>query len=183
MAFNVNDMRASLQYGGARPSLFNVLITNPVNPIADLKAPFLVRAAQQPAWSVSAIKVPYFGREINVHGTRKFEDWNVTVINDEDYLIRNAMEQWSNAMNSLAGNINTTGSSSPLNYKSQATVTQYSKTGEALRTYQFNGIFPTQISPIENDWSNGDALSEFQVTFAYDYFQVISTRTGNAGGT
>jgi hypothetical protein len=92
------------------------------------------------------------------------------------------MEQWSNAINSFQGNVNTVGGSGPSLYKATAQVTQYGKTGDILRVYDFVGIFPTVVSPIELSWENGDAIEEFTVTFQYDYWQVAGGVTGNAGG-
>jgi hypothetical protein len=182
MAFNINEIRSQLTYGGARNSLFQVTINNPVNGVADIKVPFLVRAAQIPASTLGVMEVPYFGRKIRLAGDRTFADWTVTVINDEDFLIRNAMEEWSNAIQSKQGNLRAFGSASPLLYKAQAQVTQFSKTGVPIRTYTFNGIFPSEISPIEVDWSTTDQMEEFTVTFQYDWWEVSGGVTGNAGG-
>ncbi len=182
MAFNISDMTAGLEFGGARPSLFQVQITNPINPVADIKIPIMCRSTQIPDWIVGVIPVPYMGRRIKQPGTRDIGDWNVTVINDEDWIIRNAMEQWNNSMNSLQGNLNTTGSSSPLNFKSQAIVTHYSKGGEVLRVYQMQGLWPSRVAGVSMDWDQGDRIMEFDVTFQMDDFQVIGGTTGNAGG-
>jgi len=132
--------------------------------------------------TLSAIEVPYFGRNIKLAGTRTFAEWTPTIINDEDFAIRNAMEQWSNAINSFQGNINNAGGTAPSLYKANAQVTQYGKTGDILRVYDFIGIFPTSVAAIDLGWENGDAIEEFQVTFAYDYWQVSGGITGNAGG-
>jgi hypothetical protein len=94
MTFNVNDIRSQLTFGGAKASHFQVQITNPVNGLANLKTPFMVQAANLPESSVGTIEVPYFGRKIKLAGDRTFPEWTVTVINDEDFLIRNAMEEW-----------------------------------------------------------------------------------------
>ena len=69
-----------------------------------------------------------------------------TIINDEDFAIRNAMEQWSNSINSFQSNLRTTGGS-PALYKADAQVIQYSQTGDVLREYNFVGIFPTEVAP------------------------------------
>lgn len=183
MAFNVNEIRSQLTLGGARNSLFQVTIQNPANGVADIKVPFLVKAAQIPASTLGLIEVPYFGRKIRLAGDRTFGDWTVTVINDEDFLIRNAMEQWSNQIQSLQGNLRTFGAASPLLYKAQAQVTQFSKTGIPIRTYTFNGIYPSEISPIELNWESTDAIEEFSVTFQYDWWEVSGGITGNAGGS
>ena len=152
MAFNVNEIRSQLTLGGARNSLFQVQFQNPANGAGDLKVPFMVRTAQIPSSDLGIIEVPYFGRKIKLAGDRTFADWTVTVINDEDFLIRNAMEEWSNQINSMQGNLRGFGAASPLLYKSTAEVTEFSKTGAPIRTYKFNGIFPTEISPIEMSW-------------------------------
>jgi hypothetical protein len=183
MAFNVNEIRSQLTLGGARASLFQVTIQNPANSVADIKVPFMVQSAQIPASTLGTIEIPYFGRKIKLAGDRTFAEWTVNVMNDEDFLIRNAMEQWSNTINSLQGNIRGFGAASPLLYKAQAQVIQYSKTGLPLRTYQFNGIFPVEISAIDLDWNTTDDIERFSVTFQYDWWEVSGGVTGNAGGS
>jgi hypothetical protein len=180
---NVNEIRSHLQFGGARPSLFQVHVTNPANGAGDGELPFMCRAASLPAWSVGTVSVPYFGRTIKLAGARTFDPWTVRVYNDEDFKVRNALEQWSNYINSLEGNVTQFSDSRPANYKSQATVTQLSKRNEVLRVYQFTGIWPSAVSTIDLDWDAGDQLEQFAVTFNYDYFQVLDGTTGNSGGT
>jgi len=183
MAFNINDIRAQLTLGGARPALFQVIISNPVNPVADIKVPFLCKVAQLPASQLGLIEVPYFGRRLKMAGDRRFDPWTVTIINDEDFVVRNAMEQWNNYINLYQQNVTALGSGAPNLYKSQATVTQYGKAGEVLRTYQFNGIYPESIAPIDLSWAAQDEIEDFQVTFQYDTFEVLNGITGNAGGS
>ena len=120
MAFNVNEIRSQLTLGGARGSLFQVTFSNPANSVADIKVPFLVRAAQLPSSDLGTIEVPYFGRKVKLAGDRTFGDWTVTVINDEDFLVRNAMEEWSSRINSNQTNLRSFGSAAPLLYKSTA---------------------------------------------------------------
>ena len=180
MAFNIQEIRSQLVLGGARASLFQVQISNPANGAGDIKVPFMVKAAQIPASTTGVIEVPYFGRKIKVAGDRTFAEWTVTIINDEDFLIRNAMEQWSNSINSHAGNIREFGSASPLLYKSNAQITQFSKTGVPIREYTFNGMFPTEVSAIDMAWETTDAIEEFTVTFQYDFWEVSGGVTGNS---
>lgn len=181
MAFDITTFRSNLKWGGARTNLFSVSITNPVLGIADLEIPIKCRAASLPAVTNNPIEVAYFGRRVKYPGNRTIEDWNVTIINDEDFLIRNALEAWSNGINSFEGNTRTLGSSSPELYKSEAVVRQYSQTEAVLRTYKFIGIFPTQISPIELDWDS-DGIQNFNVNFSVDYYYVDDNITGDAGG-
>jgi hypothetical protein len=177
MAFNINEMRSQLQFGGARQNLFQVDISNPANSAGDAKTRFMCQAAQLPGSDLGVIPVFYFGRQMKLAGDRTFAEWTVTIINDEDFLIRNAMEEWSNQINRLQRNVREID-----RYKSIGQVTQFSKDGTKLRTYEFNGIFPSNISPIEMDWSTTDQIELFQVTFQYDYWTVSDTVTGDAGG-
>ena len=181
MSFNVNQFASQLSGGGARPSLFEVRITNPINGVSDIKVPFMVRSAEIPGLNVGEILVPYFGRQIKVAGNRTYDNWTPTIINDEDFVIRNALENWSNAINSFQGNLNTAGGSAPALYKSTAQVTQFSKTGEILRVYNFVGLWPSIVSPIALGWDD-EGIEEYPVTFAYDYWEISGGITGNAGG-
>lgn len=168
MAFNINQFKSELVGGGARPTLFQVQITNPVAPGADFKVPFMVRAAGIPESTLGQYTVPYFGRQVKYAGDRTFADWTVTVINDEDFAIRNAMEAWSNFINSHDSNTRAL----PQQYKSTGLITQYSKDGSALRTYVFEGMYPVTIDGIQMDWSQTDQIEEFVVTFQYDLWRV-----------
>lgn len=181
--FNLNEMRSQLQYGGARPALFQVIMTNPINGTGDEKMTFMAKAAQLPASTVGSVNVPYFGRTIKVAGEREFADWSVTVINDEDFLVRNALEQWVNSMNLAQQNLRQgPATSSPASYKSQAQVIQYAKDGDVLREYTLDGIFPTEVSTIDVNWETQNTIEEFTVNFTYDWHYVSGGKTGGAGG-
>ena len=178
MSFNINEMRSQLRFEGARPTLFECRIFNPGNASGDLKTPFMVEAAEIPSSSLGLIQVPYFGRPLKLAGDRTYSPWAVTIINDEDFLIRNAMEEWSNRINSFQGNFRRLG-----RYKSDAEVIQYSKTGSVLRIYTLYGLFPEDVSPITLNWGDTDNIERFQVTFQYDYWTVTGGNTGDAGGS
>jgi hypothetical protein len=182
MSFNINEIKAQLTGGGARQSLFSVQFNNPANGVSNIKVPFMVRASSIPEAILGTIQIPYFGRKVNIAGDRTFNPWSVTVINDEDFQIRNGLEQWSNKINTFEGNLRDFGGPSPLLYKQNATVSQYGKTGAVIREYTFHGIFPTDISAIQLDWNATDQIEEFTATFRYDFWEVTGGNTGNAGG-
>lgn len=175
MVFSINQFKSELVGGGARPSLFQVQIINPILGVADFKVPFMVKAAALPASNLGTYVVPYFGRDIKYAGDRTFEDWSVTIINDEDFAIRNAMEAWSNAINSHIGNTRAL----PQQYKSDAIITQYGKDGQTLRIYNFQGIHPITIASIPMSWETKDAIEDFEVTFQYDLWNIVGGVTGN----
>lgn len=182
MAFNINEMRGQMALGGARPTLFQVQISNPANGNGDIKVPFMVEAATLPPSTLGSIDIPYFGRKVKFAGDRTFPGWTVTVINDEDFLIRNAMEDWMQTMNSHLGNVRALSAATPFGYKSTGTITQFSKTGVPIRVYQFNGLFPTGLQEIEMNWGSNDQIERFDVSFQYDWWEISGGITGNAGG-
>lgn len=174
MSFAISELRAQLVGEGARPTLFKVYLNNPVFPAANFKFPFMVKAASLPASTVGKIEVPWMGRKIPFGGDRTFEDWTVTVINDEDFAVRNALEAWSNAINSHLTNTRSLSGS----YKTNGNVTQFGKNGAAIREVTFEGMFPINIAPIELAWASTDEIEEFQVTFAFDSWHVTGGGTG-----
>lgn len=163
MAFNVNEFRGALINGGARPSLFQVQILQ-----LGVDTRFMIQAAQIPASVVGVVDVPYFGRKVRVAGDRTYEDWQVTVINDENFSVRTALEDWQGTINQAIGNLRI--SSSPESYKKNALVTQYGQAGEEIAQYEFVGLFPTNISAIGLDWNNTDQIETFDVTLTFDYW-------------
>jgi hypothetical protein len=182
MAFNVNEFRTRMVGDGARPNLFKCEIpalgsfintsgsTNAID-----KFSFMCRAAQLPGSTVNQIPVNYFGRELKFSGNRTFTEWTVTIINDEDFLIRNAFEIWMSQLNSHVGNTRAIGRVNPDSYQKDAIITQYGKAnieGEAgIKKYKFIGLFPIDLSPIEMDWGANDTIEEFAVTFAYQWWE------------
>ena len=105
MAFNITEFQGQLTGGGARPNLFQVTIDNPVDRGAFIKTSFMVQAAQIPEATLGQATVNYFGRQVKLAGNRTFPDWTVTIMNDEDFLVRDGMESWSNAINGLESNL------------------------------------------------------------------------------
>jgi len=174
MAFNVSQFRSNLIYDGARPNLFEVGLNFPTlvsdGITSSQKALFLVKSAQLPGSSLGTIPMYYFGRELKMAGNRTFTDWTVTIINDEDFAIRNSFEVWMGKINSHAGNVRASLANTPLGYTSDSTVTQYGKDGSILKQINIVGMFPIDISPIDLSWDQNDAIEEYQVTFAYQYW-------------
>ncbi|NCX06140.1 MAG: hypothetical protein EBW68_10235 [Actinobacteria bacterium] len=179
MAFNVTEFRSNMIGDGARPNLFSVALNFPTivtgNAVASSKTTFMAKASQLPGSTLGTVPVFYFGRELKFAGNRTFPDWSVQIINDEDFTIRNAMESWMNAINSHVGNKRNDDAQSPTSYTADATVTQYAKNGDAIKTYRFVGLFPTDIEPIGLDWGTNDSIEEYGITFAYQWWEAAST--------
>lgn len=174
MPFNPNELKAALIGGGSRPSQFNVQITNRYGSIAgDQKLQLTCEAASLPATTIGEIIVNYFGRQIKYAGDRTYQNWTVTVINDEDFLVRREMERWIEAINSVEGNVRLPQAAGSLYKSSQAQVIQYGKNSVPVHSVQFEGFFPVNVQEIPLGWGDQNTISRFQVTFAYDHFKTI----------
>tara|TARA_B100000214_G_C23762114_1_gene532760 strand:- start:63 stop:653 length:591 start_codon:yes stop_codon:yes gene_type:complete len=184
---NITEFRSRLTGGGARSNLFEVSIDFPDLAIDKRlvtdKVPFLVKAAEIPASNLGNIPVPYRGRVLPIAGDRTFDPWTVTIINDNDFIIRDAMEKWSNSINDLQ---TAQGTINPEVYQRSALVKQLSRQGtgpgddeKILRQYKFEGIYPNTVSSIPLDFGATDQIEEFQVTFNYLFYEVA----GGADGT
>lgn len=179
MAFNVAEFRSNLIGDGARPNLFQVTLTFPTiaanGTAAGQQVQFLAKSAQLPGSTIGTVPLYYFGRELKFAGNRTFTDWSLQIINDESFTIRKSLESWMNAINSHAGNVRNSGAANPSGYTVDASVSQYGKTGEVLKTYKFVGLYPVDLAAIDLDWGSNDTIEEYGVTFAYQWWESDTT--------
>jgi hypothetical protein len=164
----VDDFKAKLRGGGARPNLFKVTINFPAVAGGDAElTSFLCEAAQLPGSTIGVIPIPFRGRQLKVAGDRTFAPWTTTIINDTDFAVRNSMERWMNSINAHSAN---TGLTSPIAYESDIIVEQLDRDGSSLKKYTLRGAFPNDLSPIELSYADQDTIERFSVTFEYQYF-------------
>lgn len=186
MPFNVDGFRQVLQYGGQRPNLFEIEVAFPSFVTAALavtgKLAFTAKAASVPGMTHGSVEVPYFNKIVKFPGDKTFEDWEITVINDEDFLVRNAFEEWHNAINLNDGQFGAALSpEASLNgYTTNMTIRRYAKNGAINKQYQLINAWPQVVAPIEVSWDTRDQIEEFGVTISYDYF-VTDTADGGIG--
>jgi hypothetical protein len=174
MAFAVTDFKTQLATGGgaARPSLYTVDINGPggVHSFSG-SSNILVKAAAIPASTIAPLTTNYMGRAYKTPGFRTFDVWNVTVINDEDMAARSNIISWMRRISgSLEGNRSTfLGGKVPDSSEGDATVTQMGKDGNVKQSWKVFQMWPTELGEIALDWSS-DAIQEYTVAFAYDYW-------------
>jgi len=179
MPFNVQEFRSQLQMGGARNTLFEVVLPFPGyagGSASSQKLAFMCKSSQIPPQDIGFIEVPYFGRKIKVAGDRTFPEWQITIINDEDFIVRDAFERWHNALNYHVANLRAQQAATLIQYQVDAKVTQYAKTGEPLKVYTFVGVFPTNIGAIDLGWDTTDQIEEFPVTLQYQWWNTDTTQ-------
>ena len=118
---------------------------------------------------MTEIPVPFRGRNIYITGDRPApETWSVTVYNDTDFMIRNAMELWQNGINSYVDN---TGVISPSDYQTDLTVEQLDRDDTVLKSYIFRNAFPTNISAIELSSAEATEIETFDIEWRYQHFE------------
>ena len=172
MAFNISQFKGVMNKAGDlyRGNLFHVNINAPGLGF-DQDFQFLCKAAQIPASTVEAIEVPYQNRVAKIAGDRTYEDWTITVLNDQDFKYRHAFELWMQGINQHEGNK----SLKPADYKAQMSVTPSKRDDTAIGSYVFEGAFPTAVEAIDLTWESGAQANEYTVTIAYDFWGKTST--------
>jgi len=169
----VDDFKSKLRGGGARPNLFQATVNFPGYAGGDVElTSFLCEAAQLPGSVMGLVTVPFRGRQLKIAGDRTFEPWTVTVINDTDFAVRDAMERWMNGMNAHSAN---TGLVNPVDYQADLTVEQLDRNEKVLKRYDFRGAFPVSVSAIPLDYDQQTAIEQFDVEFAYQYWESNTT--------
>jgi hypothetical protein len=189
--FSPTTFLAKLQGGGALQSLFQVTVTAPVLLTGSVTAmadyPYMTKAATFPESTITASPISYMGREIQVPGNRESTQWTNTVYNDEDFLVRHMLENWTQKLNSGVSNSRASGWLTPANYtgslqvigfkKATATVTD-EESGDTTEdaaiasSYKFWGAWPSSVGEVTLDWETND-IQEYEVTWEYAYWTKI----------
>jgi len=186
----ISEFKSRLLGGGARPNLFEVELTAmPASVALPWQAErfgFLCKAAQLPGMNIANIDVPFRGRIFKVAGDRTIDNWTITVINDEDFLYRNAFEEWTQQIAALDDNM---GSTNPSSYMVNAKVYQLGRGSElnsttnagdsnvVLKEYEFIDIFPINVGQIDVSYENTDTIEEYTVEFAVQSYKVKGAGT------
>ena len=188
----IADFKSKLIGGGARPNLFEVELTTlpaSVQGWDDDTFKFMCKAANMPAQNIASIDVPFRGRTFKVAGDRTIDPWTITVINDEDFRLRRAFEEWSEQIAKLDNNL---GATDPGAYMVNAKVYQLGRGSTAsskdnagssnavLAEYQFVDIFPTNVSQIDLSYDSTDTIEEFTVEFQVQSFNILEPKVGAA---
>jgi hypothetical protein len=193
----ITNFKSQLKGGGARPNLFEVSIpTMPTgvtwNPEVQLDFQFLCEATSMPASTINPIDIPFRGRILKVAGDRTIDIWSVTVINDENFSVRTAFEQWANLISKLD---DATGITDPNFYMANAAyvkqlgrgATREASTNQGgsqvvLRTYKLYEIWPSSVSAIDLSYADSNTIERFTVDFQMQWFEVGVGEGDNADG-
>ena len=184
MAFKINEFKNALPYGGARANMFEVRIPEPQSGLGirghgdkTINAMRLnTKATTIPPSTIEPVEVPFYGRTFRLPGGRTFDDWETTITNDEDFRVRDWMEQWSDQINSHTTNLSTNLASRTGDYRYtvDAEVIQFGKNGAPIRRYVMVDAWPHTIGEISLDWSENGSIEEFPVTWAFSWWESVA---------
>ena len=172
--------------GAVRPNLFSVFHKFPsvggLN-VGEKDLPtFMCKSAALPASTVGTVELPFRGRVIKVPGDRTFESWTTTFYMDDAFELRGAYEKWVELTNSVDTN---TAAANMADVLQDITVTQLDKFGgtnagfSTIREYKLISAFPVSVSQVSLAYDNNDSYEEFDVEFAYQFFETDSPNKKN----
>ena len=172
----LSSFKSALQYGGARSSLFNMTVYVPgtfdgttMTGVGALLQTFHLQCnvSAIPPLTVTPIEKQYFGRTVKIPGDIVYGDLTTTVMNAEDYSVRNAIEKWMDKMN---GHVSNKGFSNNTDWVTDLELIQYSKDGESLMYYEFIDCWPQTLAEIPLSYDTASDIEQFDVTWAYNYY-------------
>ena len=192
----ITGFKSKFSGGGARANLFEISIPAfpSIVPGWDNETfTYMCKGAPIPAANVSPVDVAFRGRVLKVPGDRTYDPWTVTVLNDENFKVRTAFEQWSNAINRLDTG---TGLTNPEAYMAAVAYVQQLGRGadtgiesrtisnatnntaiNPIRTYVIHNLWPSNVSPIDLSYDSTDQIQTFTVEF-----QMTHWTAGDANG-
>ena len=181
---DINTFKANLIGGGARANQFRVTVPFPIGIpmfLEGTRTSYMCKGASLPSTSITEITVPFRGRNIYIAGDRTApEPWETTFYNDTDFMIKTAIENWSNGINDF---ISTKGTVRPRDYEVDLTVEQLDRDDTILKTYIFRDAWPTTTgAAIDLTTDEATAIEEFSVTWRYQHFEASGVFSDQGAG-
>lgn len=192
----IDDFKSAFVGGGARANLFRCRLFWPNAAIGgeadtqygsqngEILQSFMIKSASLPGSTIGMIEVPFRGRMLKVSGDRTYEDFTCTIVNDQNFAVRNAVERWHDSISGNVSNVSERGlnSASFDTYTANIEVQQLGREGEVLKTYRMIGAWPTTVDPIDVSYESADTVEEFGVTFAYQWWEAATVAQPTTGG-
>lgn len=176
--FNISNFMSRFD-GGARPTLFELEINPGITGLSVLNGAntkVFCKATTLPASTLGTIPVNFMGRVVNIPGDRTYEDWTITVLNDEKMELRRYFETWNSHFNQHGSNKANVDAKTYLSQIANSTVLvkQLNRNHGISRTYQLENIWCENVQATDLSYDTLDTISEFQVTFKYHGLTISS---------
>tara|TARA_Y100000034_G_C6890735_1_gene409677 strand:+ start:1484 stop:2116 length:633 start_codon:yes stop_codon:yes gene_type:complete len=179
---NVSEFKSNFD-GGSRSNRFLISGNLPNDGAGTPINSIVVKAGSMPAVTLGILRVPFRGRVVKIPGDRTYEEWTFTVMDgfDERSEWRNAFVEWNANFNMHESNTpKNPGSGIDLddeNLFKTWNVTQLGLDGSAKRQISLHKCWPVVVSELSLSYDNSDTISEYTVTFAYDWLSGDGTHS------
>ena len=175
MAFSLSTFQSALASGGARPSLFDLTVSDTPTGVTTTNfsnMKYLCRVSALPPLTISPIERQYFGRTVKIPGDMTFGDLSTTIIQTEGGQERAELETWMQEINHTGTNIMNTKHVTSNGFAGTVKLNQYGKEGigNILQTIEFVDCWPSAIAEIALSYDTASDIEEFDVTWTYNYY-------------
>ena len=126
---------------------------------------YMAKGAQLPGSTIGVMDVPYQGRVIKMSGDRTFNDFTMTIYNDDSMTLLKDFNAWVNLLNGEETNVGST-------VKRDGKIEQLGRDGSVIATFSITGAIPIDVAAVDLAFDTNDTPSEFSVTLAYDYHTI-----------
>ena len=170
--FDTTSFIGALKNGGARTNLMWCKTAASGISGLDTAFPFLCKASNIPGSTITALEVPYFGRNVKIAGeSREFAPLTTIVVNDEDLKIYKGMYSWFEKFNGAKTNKAASGLfGTRSSYTCTVSLEMYKKDGSLDQKWDFYNAWPSNVSAIDLNWDSVNTIQEFTIDWQYDYY-------------
>jgi hypothetical protein len=129
-----------------------------------------ITTATLPGKEITNQPVPFMGLDFNVPGSVKYTGsnaWEITFRCDEGLNIRNKLENW---IKEIFDDETSTGKYGVPT--EEASMDLLGKDLSTIRRYNFRGIYPVSMGPINYDLQGDGKPLDFTATFAYQFWRL-----------
>lgn len=129
---------------------------------------FFAKGATLPATNVGVLDVPYQGRLIKLDGDRTYEDFTITIMDNEGMGLRRQFEEWSNEYNDPENNV----SNQDFAYRTGFVTLLGRDDSESIK-FEIVDAVCYNVAQVDLGWDQNDQILEFQVTIGYNYHRIV----------
>lgn len=129
---------------------------------------FFAQSSSLPASNIGTVEVPFQGRTIKIPGDRTFDEWTITVREDNSASLRKNLEAWMAEANEIITNV---GVNDVESIKRDGQIILLDRGGSEALEYNLIGAWPSNIGDLDLSWDENDSIATYDITIQYDYFQ------------
>ena len=150
MLATIDEFKANLVGGGARANQFSITFNTPgaIATGLDIEEHLFLSELDNCQENCNHTRNCSYHLEVELCILLVIEslnNWTTTVLNDTDFMIRNAIERWMNAINDFQTN---TGLTNVADYTADLTVEQLDRDDTVLKSYILRNCFPLSTSAL-----------------------------------